>query len=132
MHPIIYDFAVSIDGYISGPDGDISQFAHEGKVGEDCTARLETYATAIMAGPPMNPGIGSESNWAQPLTPRPGQSWTRIVLPLDPHAEVAIQPPLDSALFDTLRANVDAPIYLSGGGNLAAAVIEMGHLTFCD
>lgn len=50
MQPLIYDVAVSIDGYIGGPDGDISQFAQDGAVVDDYTARLglETCATAIM------------------------------------------------------------------------------------
>lgn len=48
MQPIIYDVAVSIDGYISGPGGDISKFAHEGPVVDDYFARLGQYAVAIM------------------------------------------------------------------------------------
>ncbi len=42
MHPIIYDVAVSIDGYISVPDGEVSGFAHEGAVVDDCHARLRS------------------------------------------------------------------------------------------
>ena len=48
MQPIIYDVAVSIDGYICGPGGGISKFAQEGAVVEEYTARLATYAIAIM------------------------------------------------------------------------------------
>ncbi|MFV2054116.1 hypothetical protein [Aliiroseovarius sp. YM-037] len=48
MQSIIYDVAVSIDGYISGPDGDIEKFPHQGQVVEDYFARMETYACAIM------------------------------------------------------------------------------------
>lgn len=40
MQPIIYDVAVSMDGFISGPGGDISQFAHEEPVVEDYANRL--------------------------------------------------------------------------------------------
>lgn len=35
MHPIIYDVAVSIDGFIAGPSEDVSQFPHSGKIVED-------------------------------------------------------------------------------------------------
>ena len=35
MHPIIYDVAVSLDGFIAGVSGDISKFAHEGPVVDD-------------------------------------------------------------------------------------------------
>ena len=48
MHPIIYDVAVSIDGYISIPDGDVSVFAHEGAVVDDCRACLTGYSCALM------------------------------------------------------------------------------------
>ena len=34
MQPIIYDVAVSIDGYIAGPEGDISQFPESGDIVE--------------------------------------------------------------------------------------------------
>jgi hypothetical protein len=48
MHPIIYDVAVSIVGYISVPDGDVSVFAHEGAVVDDCRACLTRYSCALM------------------------------------------------------------------------------------
>ena len=48
MHPIIYDVAVSIGGYISVPDGDVSVFAHEGAVVDDCRACLTRYSCALM------------------------------------------------------------------------------------
>jgi hypothetical protein len=31
MQPIVYDVAVSIDGFIAGPDSDISRFAEGGR-----------------------------------------------------------------------------------------------------
>lgn len=34
MQPIVYDVAVSVDGYISGHSGDVSQFDYEGPVVE--------------------------------------------------------------------------------------------------
>ena len=33
MRPVIYDVAVSVDGFISGPKGGVSAFALEGPVG---------------------------------------------------------------------------------------------------
>ena len=48
MHPIIYDVAVSLDGFICGPKGAISLFAQDGPVVEDYMSRLSGYATAIM------------------------------------------------------------------------------------
>ena len=48
MHPIIYDVAVSIDGFISGPSEDVSRFPHSGAIVEDYQARLQNYKTCLM------------------------------------------------------------------------------------
>lgn len=32
MHPFVYDVTVFVDGFISGPNGDISNFAHSGRI----------------------------------------------------------------------------------------------------
>ncbi|MEO0912848.1 MAG: deaminase, partial [Pseudomonadota bacterium] len=48
MQPVIYDVAVSADGFICGADGDISLFPHEGAVVEDYRARLAGYAHCLM------------------------------------------------------------------------------------
>ena len=42
MHPIIYDVAVSLDGFVFGPAGDISEFAHDGPVADDFAERIRT------------------------------------------------------------------------------------------
>lgn len=59
MQSIIYDVAISIDGYISGPDGDISQFASEGPVVEDYMTRLAGTPSPSWASGPMNSVIAS-------------------------------------------------------------------------
>lgn len=48
MQSIIYDVAVSIDGYSAGPAADVSKFPAEGEVADDCYARLGQYRCAIM------------------------------------------------------------------------------------
>ncbi len=48
MQPIIYDVAVSADGFIAGASGDVSLFPHTGEVVDDYTARLQTYAAVLM------------------------------------------------------------------------------------
>ncbi|MEM7321007.1 MAG: deaminase, partial [Pseudomonadota bacterium] len=58
MHPIVYDVAVSIDGYISVPSGDVSRFAHDGPVVDDYLARLSGYSVAIMGRKTYEFGYG--------------------------------------------------------------------------
>lgn len=48
MRSIIYDVAVSLDGYIAGPDDDIGGFVMEGQHAHDYFARLQSYSTVIM------------------------------------------------------------------------------------
>ena len=48
MHPIIYDVAVSADGFIAGPSADVSAFPHTGPIVDDYLTRLATYSTALM------------------------------------------------------------------------------------
>ena len=48
MQPIIYDVAVSVDGFISASNDDVSAFPTEGQIVEDYFLRLTTYQCAIM------------------------------------------------------------------------------------
>jgi dihydrofolate reductase len=125
MPTMIYDVAVSIDGYISGPSGDISRFPHQGPVVVDYVARLQTYQTAIM-------GRGTyEFGYAHGMTP--GQNpyphmstfvfSSRLKLPGD--AVTVLNGDL-SAEVARLRRCTDGDIYLCGGGVFAAACLTEG------
>ena len=48
MPTIIYDVAVSIDGYISGPSGDISRFAHDGPGHGEAAPTLGQHTETIL------------------------------------------------------------------------------------
>lgn len=48
MRRIIYDVAVSRDGFIAGPNGDVSIFPHSGDHVDAYNKRLATYDTVIM------------------------------------------------------------------------------------
>ncbi|KZL02732.1 MULTISPECIES: dihydrofolate reductase family protein [unclassified Pseudovibrio] len=48
MRRIIYDVAVSRDGFIAGPNGDVSIFPHTGDHVDAYKERLATYDTVIM------------------------------------------------------------------------------------
>ncbi|SHF29820.1 Dihydrofolate reductase [Litoreibacter ascidiaceicola] len=126
MHPIIYDVAVSIDGFISGPDEDISAFAHEGKVVEDYEARLAGYSVAIMGRKTY------EFGYRFGMTPgqNPYSHMKTIVfsqsLHLPANSEVQIQQKQDNALFQNLKKAAGAPIYLCGGGAFAGSLLTSG------
>ena len=126
MQPIIYDVAVSIDGYISGPDGDISKFAQEGPVVEDYMARLATYAAAIMGRHTYEFGYRFG---LQPGRNPYGDMKTYIFsrsLELPDGREVTVLRSHDAQSFRDLKSSSNGPIYLCGGGAFAGSLLSMG------
>lgn len=126
MQPIIYDVAVSIDGFIAGFDGDISQFAHDGAVVDDYFARLSDYAVAIMGRHTYEfgyrfgllPGANPYANMQTHVFSR------SIDLPED-RAVTVVEVPAREYL-DKLKKTAEGPIYLCGGGDFAGSVLQHG------
>ena len=126
MQPIVYDVAVSLDGYISGPGGDISLFAQDGPVVADYGARLAGYAAAIMGRrtyefgyafgltPGQNPYPHLETLVISRSLEVPGDSAVTVVAD---EAEAAIR---------ALKLRARGPIYLCGGGALAGWMLDRG------
>ncbi len=48
MRDLVYDVAVSVDGFICRPDGNIDDFVPDGPHVDDYRARLQTYDTVVM------------------------------------------------------------------------------------
>lgn len=126
MQPIIYDVAVSIDGFIAGPGGDISGFAHEGPVVDDYFARLAQYAVAIMGRHTY------EFGYQYGLIPgeNPYKHMQTIVfsrsLVLPESAGVSLAPALDKAQLEKLKRTSPGPVYLCGGGAFAGTLLAEG------
>lgn len=128
MHPIIYDVAVSADGFISGGNEDISAFPTQGRIVDDYLERLAGYRTAVMGRATYE--FGYRFGLEPGTNPYPSAK-TIVVsrsLELPPESEVSVLPRLDRNWIDDLRRNSDGPIYLCGGGNFAAAMLGMGGL----
>ncbi|MEM9551067.1 MAG: dihydrofolate reductase family protein [Pseudomonadota bacterium] len=127
MHPVIYDVAVSIDGFISGADGDISQFAHQGPVVDDYLARLQTYHCAIMGRATYEFGYGFGLQPGQNPYPRMRTYVfsNTITLP-DPADVTVVRGAFAEALPDLRRGS--GPVYLCGGGQFAGALLAQGRI----
>ncbi|WP_298814774.1 dihydrofolate reductase family protein [uncultured Roseibium sp.] len=122
MQPIIYDVAVSVDGFIAGADDDITKFAHEGPVVEDYFERLSTYAIAVMGRNTYEFGyrFGLEPG-ANPYQNMRTYVFSRsLELPEESDVEVVGIDELPK--IKELKAKAPGPIYLCGGGEFA------GHL----
>ena len=126
MQPIIYDVAVSVDGFISGPDGDISRFAHEGPVVDDYRRRLTDYGVAIMGRHTYEFGyrFGLEPG-RNPYPHMQTVVFSRTLEIPDGSDIEVIRTSAEPAL-QRLKREQDAPIYLCGGGEFAGAVLTMG------
>lgn len=126
MHPIIYDVAVSLDGYISGPGGDISGFAHEGPVVEDYAVRMAGYAVAIMGRATY------EFGYRYGLEPgqNPYETMETIVfssqLTCPENSAVSIVRTSTEENLRILKTTAPGPIYLCGGGDFAGSLLSAG------
>ncbi len=126
MHPIIYDVAVSLDGFISGLSGDISMFAHEGPVVEDYNTRLASYATAIMGRSTYEFGYSFGLKPGQ--NPYPHMETTVFSQTIDDlkDCDVSICRSASVGIVEKLKASAKGPIYLCGGGLFAGWLLDQG------
>lgn len=126
MQPIIYDVAVSVDGFIAGPNSDVSAFPHQGAIVDDYLARLATYSTALMGRHTYE--FGLKHGLALGANPYPGMRCiivsSTLTLPGD-----SVEVWRDLSGLKRLRRTAPGPIYLCGGGVLASAIAGAGQLT---
>lgn len=126
MASIIYDVAVSIDGYIAGPNGDISAFADSGAVVEDYRNRLSTYSCAIMGRATYE--FGYEFGMSPGENPYPDMDCFVFSRTIEIPANSDVRAVRESSeeIVASLKAKYKDPIYLCGGGRFAAALLTSG------
>lgn len=131
MHPIIYDVAVSIDGYIAGPEGDITGFADDGAVVDDYAARMATYRVAIMGRATYE--FGYRFGLKPGQNPYPAMRTIvfsqSLVCPDD--CAVDIRRQTERSDLERLKHTADGPIYLCGGGTFAGQLLDWGLIDIC-
>lgn len=128
MQPIVYDVAVSIDGFISGVGGDISAFPGEGAIVSDYLARVATYRTVIMGRATYEFGYRFGLQAGKNPYPHARTIVVSTSLDLGPAAEVEVWRALDPQRIDALRVESAGAIYLCGGGVLAGHLLDMGRI----
>lgn len=126
MQPIIYDVAISIDGFIAGPDGDVSGFAEGGTVVDDYMSRLETYACAIMGRATYE--FGYRFGLKPGDNPYPHMDCyvfsQTLEVPASSEVTIVREPMHDYV--SALKQRLDGPTYLCGGGAFASSLLEVG------
>ena len=128
MPSLIYDVAVSIDGYIAGPGGDVSDFPMEGPHAEAYAARLAEYSAVIMGKNTYE--FGYAYGLSAGARPYPHMEHlicsNSIALPENSEVTVARNGWLKA--LDALMAR-HASVYLCGGGMLAGFLLANGRIT---
>jgi dihydrofolate reductase len=126
MRTIIYDVAVSLDGYIAGPDGNIDGFVMEGAHAHDYFARLQSYSTAIMGRNTYEFGY----KYGMKAGDRPYPHMDHFIysagIELANIEGLSIIRSDFSAHVRKLKASAGGDIYLCGGGRFAGLLLEEG------
>lgn len=126
MHPIIYDVAVSLDGFISGPSGDISMFAHDGPVVDDYLERMGGYTTAIMGRATYEFGYRYGLKAGQNPYPHMDTIVYSKDLRCPDQSDIAVRRSATMQDIRQLKASSHGPIYLCGGGAFAGWLLREG------
>ncbi|MEM9616507.1 MAG: dihydrofolate reductase family protein [Pseudomonadota bacterium] len=126
MQSVIYDVAVSADGYISGPAGDISKFPHEGEVVDDYFERLKTYSCAIMGRATYEFGYGFGLKPGDNPYPHMKTIVFSKSIDLSEDADVIVTQEDAVDYVHSLKQTSEGPIYLCGGGRFAGSLLSFG------
>ncbi len=126
MRKIIYDVAVTLDGFVSHEDGSVDGFLMEGEHAAEYAERLKGYGTVVMGR--------KTYEWGYPFGLVPGKrAYPHMdhhifskTLRFDENAEVRVVARDEVAVVEGLKA-VDGPdIYLCGGGAFAGFLLDRG------
>jgi dihydrofolate reductase len=136
MRKLVYNVAVSQDGYIAGPDGEFDAFLFEGDHMEAINERYVDGANSTIArqlgweqrGDTFGAVLMGANTYAVGLPdfPSPYEHLDQYVLthrPFDPVPGVNITDREPVELVRELKSQDGADIWLCGGGNLATQLI---------
>lgn len=124
MRRIVYYVAVSLDGFISGPDGDISGFAHDGDGVSKYLNDLKDYDTVIMGRKTYEFGYRFGLQPGQPAYPHMRHYiFSNTLKLLNPDSRVNVCPIVVNAI-EELRFQPGTDIYLCGGGQFAGWLLD--------
>ncbi|MDN5204667.1 dihydrofolate reductase family protein [Fulvivirgaceae bacterium BMA10] len=124
MRKIIYYVATSIDGFISGPDEDISGFVQVGKGVDKYLSDLKKFDTVIMGRKTYEFGYKFGLQPGQPAYAHMEHFIFSSSLTLDNPSEQVHICPLDIQKIQELKKDEGSDIYLCGGGEFAGWLLE--------
>lgn len=124
MTKIIYDIAISIDGFICGENEDLSKFHFVGEHAEAYAARLKNYSVAIMGRKTYEIGYAfgmkpGDNPYAHMETFVFSKS---LNLPAGAKVKVIADHFLEN--LQKIKNEKTGPIYLCGGGDFAGFLLD--------
>lgn len=126
MQKIVYYVASSLDGFITGPNEDVSLFITEGPGVEQYYADLTQYKTVIMGRKTYEFGYQYGLQPGQPAYPNMEHYVFSNSLEIENTAKsVHIEKPSVDRIQE-LKANATTDIYLCGGGEFAGWLLDHG------
>jgi dihydrofolate reductase len=126
MRKIVYYVASSLDGYISGPDGDISGFepVMESEGIKKYKQDLEDFDTIIMGRKTFEFGYRYGLKPGQPAYPlMEHYVFSNNLIFEDPSPKVHVKP-VDLEEVISIRQQAGSDIYLCGGGQFAGWLLD--------
>ncbi len=124
MQPIIYDVAVSADGFICGASDDVSLFPHSGPVVDDYLDRMATYTHALMGRRTYEFGYAHGLPPGANPYPMMGAHVFSDTISFPETAEVEVVSNDALTYIEALQAKSPGPLYLCGGGDFAGWLLS--------
>ncbi|MGA2049403.1 MAG: dihydrofolate reductase family protein [Terracidiphilus sp.] len=121
MRRLRYGVAVSLDGFIAGPNGEYDWIVHDPAI--DFAAMFAEYDTLLMGRKTYEVATGEGKSWDSF-----GQRWVVVSTTLKPEAHPAVTI-LSSGVAEAVAAMKTDPgkdIWLFGGGMLFRAMLDAG------
>lgn len=129
MRKIIYYVAISLDGYISGPNEDISDFVGQGNGLAQYLQDLQDFKTVIMGRKTYEFGYQFGLTPGQPAYPHMEHYIFSSSLRFEEtHPQIHLVAPLDLEKIKELKQTASTDIYLCGGGEFAGWLLEQGQI----
>ncbi len=128
MRRVIYDVAISADGFIAGPGARLQDFVHDGAHVSAYGARLASYGTVIMGPRTYEAGYGfGMQPGDKPYPHMDHHVFSRtLLLPEGCGVEIVRDDWLGEV--DRLKARPGGDIYLCGGGAFAGHLLAAGRI----
>lgn len=126
MKQLIYYVAVSLDGYIAGPNEDISSFILQGPGVEHYQNDLQQFKSVIMGRRTYEFGYQYGLPPGQPAYPNMEHYIFSNSLQLAQKADSVHVKPIEASIVKLLKEEAASDIYLCGGGVFAGWLLQEG------